>query len=79
MCEIVFPPLALALTIVQSGDRHEALTGVGDLLRFGPGRRGNVEMPGVSVEFCHTPFPGDWRNRRQIERRLRLDGSPESN
>jgi hypothetical protein len=73
---IAFPPFAFELTLASDWHQPDPLCGIGNFLEHDPGVRGEVELQ-LPLLFSHTPFPGDWRNRHQIEHRLDIDGRPE--
>lgn len=73
---IAYPPFAFELVLAEDWTQPDALCGIGNFLETDPATEGTVELE-LPVLFSHTIFPGDWRNRYQIEHHLNIDGSAE--
>jgi hypothetical protein len=72
---MAYPPFAFELTLAASDPAPTtALCGIADFLTVRAKARANVELQ-VPLTFSHTQYPGDWRNRYQIENRLSIYGT----
>lgn len=62
------PPFAFELVLARSDGEHppSAMCEIGNFLAVDEPQTGEVELE-LLVGFTHTPFPGDWRTRGQVE------------
>ncbi len=65
VCEVAYPPFAFLLVLARDGDSPVEGTNIGDLTEL-PFGSSSFQAP-FQIGFAHTPFPGDWRTRAQIE------------
>lgn len=63
--EVAHPPIALLMVLAGSG-QEPGLLDIGEWTEREPGKRANFEGE-LDVSFGHTPYPGDYRTRGQIE------------
>jgi hypothetical protein len=73
---IAYPPFAFELTLASEWHQPDPFCRIDNFLHIDAATKGTVELD-LPVLFSHTMFPGDWRNRYQIEYHLNIDGSPE--
>lgn len=76
MLALAFPPLGFEMTLAASAEQATPMCEIGNFLGVSTDATTTVELD-VIVGFGHSGLPGDWRNRRQLEDRLTIDGLPD--
>ena len=77
VASFAYPPFAFELTLAASDPAPASpLCGIADLLTVPASAHADVELQ-VPLTFAHTQYPGDWRNRYQVENQLSIYGVPE--